>query len=353
MQSDKRKGRGAITNASGRYEQLQREALDDGWGETDEPVPPIKTTVLTDTSRTVISRNRSPDVPFEASINPYRGCEHGCIYCYARPTHAYLGLSPGLDFETQLFFKPDAAECLRKELAHPKYVPGPIALGANTDPYQPIERKFNVTRDLLELLLECSHPVMIVTKSALVERDLDLLQKLAERDLCTVAVSITTLDHSLARRMEPRATAPRRRLQTVQRLAAAGVPVRVLMAPIIPFLNDAEIETLLIACADAGAYSAHYVLLRLPLEIAGLFEQWLREHYPLKADRILARIRDSHGGRDYDSRFGKRMRGSGIYADLIAARFRQTCRRLGLEREVKLNCDQFQPPNLSGQLSLF
>ncbi len=353
--SGKRRGRGALTNASGRYEQLQREVFDDGWDASDALAAPLKTTLQVDSSRSVISRNRSPDVPFEASINPYRGCEHGCIYCYARPTHAYLGLSPGLDFETKLFFKPDAVACLRQELAHPGYVPTPIALGSNTDPYQPLERKLQITRNVLELLLECAHPLMIITKSALVERDMEVLKQLAERQLCTVAISLTTLDRTLARRMEPRAAAPQRRLQAVQRLAAAGIPVRVLMAPVIPFLNDAEIETLLAACAAAGARSAHYVLLRLPSEIAELFEQWLREHYPLKANRILARIRDSHGGLNYDPRFGQRMRGSGPYADLIAARFHTACRRLGLEsgREIKLDCAQFHPPGGGKQLSLF
>ena len=288
--------------------------------------------------------NDSPDLPFDRSINPYRGCEHGCIYCYARPSHAYLGFSPGLDFETRLVFKPDAAALLRAELAKPGYACAPIALGSNTDPYQPVERDLGITRAVLEVLADCGHPVMIVTKSARVERDIDILGAMAKDDRCSVAVSVTTLDRSLARRMEPRASAPHRRLETIRRLTAAGVPTGVMAAPMIPFVNDAELETILEHAREAGALGASYTMLRLPLEIADLFREWLDEHYPDRAERVMERIRDTRGGKDYDSTFGQRMRGTGPVAELLAKRFRLAVKRLGFPGFPALDCGGFVPP---------
>jgi DNA repair photolyase len=318
---------------------------------------PLRTRVTEERPRRVISRNDSPDVPFELSINPYRGCEHGCVYCFARPSHAYMGLSPGLDFETELFAKTGAAERLREELARPGHVPSPIALGINTDAYQPVERRLGITRELLEVLAETRHPVTIVTKSALVERDLDLLATMAQAGLAQVAVSITTLDRDLARRLEPRAAAPQRRLETMSRLSEAGVPVSLLMAPLIPVLTDGEVEGLLEAAAEAGAVAAGYVLLRLPLEVAPLFEDWLHTHVPLKAGHVLSRVRDTRGGQLYDARFGRRMVGEGAYAELLRQRFRLARRRTGLgERMPELDVSQFVPPRLpskDGQMDLF
>ncbi|MDX1513817.1 MAG: PA0069 family radical SAM protein [Gammaproteobacteria bacterium] len=348
-----RKGRGATRNESGRYESLSRERIDDGWGAADEEPPPLRTSLTPDSSRSVISTNESPDIPFDCSINPYRGCEHGCVYCYARPTHAWLGLSPGLDFESKLFFKPDAATRLRAELSRSGYRCTPMALGSNTDPYQPVERSLGVTRSILEVLEATNHPVRIVTKGALVERDMDLLSAMAKKNLCTVSVSITTLDHRLARRMEPRATAPARRLKTIRTLSDAGIPVNVLVAPIIPVLTDAELENILSAVRESGAVSAGYVLLRLPLEIKELFTDWLATHYPLKADHVIARVRDTRGGKDYDATFGRRMRGTGEYADLIARRFRLAVKRLNFPGEPELDCTIFRTPSVSGQLELF
>ena len=344
-----RKGRGTASNRSGRYESLHRESFDDGWGTVDEPLAPLRTRIEVDTSRSVISYNQSPDVPFDRSINPYRGCEHGCVYCYARPSHAYLGLSAGLDFETRLFHKPDAAEQLAKELAAPGYSPQAICLGANTDPYQPIERKIRLTRRIIEVLHACNHPLRIISKGALIERDIDLLAPMAAQNLISVSISITSLDRELSRRMEPRAAAPQRRLQTIQRLSSAGIPVRMLIAPVIPALNDEQIETLLNHAHEAGASGADYILLRLPQEIRDLFVEWLREHYPLKAAHVMARIRDSRGGKDYDSRFGTRMSGTGIFAELIAKRFALCASRLGLGVEPALDCTLFRPPELPGQ----
>lgn len=350
----RRKGRGALTNATGRFEQWSRADVDDGWGRYDEELPALDTTLVRDASRTVISYKDSPDVPFDRSINPYRGCEHGCIYCFARPTHAWLGLSPGLDFETRLFYKPDAAERLRAELAKPSYRCATLALGANTDPYQPVERKKQVTRSLLRVLDATSHPVGVVTKSALVERDVDILAAMAGRGLARVAVSVTTLDRSLARKMEPRATAPERRLETITRLARAGVPVHVLVAPIIPVVNDSEIERILEHARDAGALDAGYVLLRLPLEINDLFQEWLREHFPDRAEHVMNRIRESHAGQAYRSQFGVRMRGTGQYADLIANRFKLAHKRSNFPGMPELDTTQFCPPAVeSSQLSLF
>lgn len=349
------KGRGAVSNADGRYESITHVSEDDGWGVLDAAPPPLKTIVTNEAARTIISRNDSPDIPFDRSINPYRGCEHGCVYCFARPTHAYQGLSPGLDFETRLFAKPNAAELLAKELRKPDYKCEVMALGSNTDPYQPIERNQRITRGLLEVLAEYHHPVAIVTKSALIERDLDILVGMAQKNLATVYLSITTLDKTLARRMEPRAATPQRRLETLRTLHAAGIPVGILSAPMIPALNDTELEAILEAAVDAGARRAGYVLVRLPLEIKDLFQEWLLEHYPLKAEHVMSLIRQSHAGKEYDATFGTRMRGTGSYADMIENRYRLACKRLGLNQQrVLLDTGQFRVPLQSGdQLALF
>lgn len=337
------KGRGAITNRASRFNATWSEPIATDWAADEWEAP--KTAVTEETARTVISRNRSPDIPFDRSINPYRGCEHGCIYCYARPTHAYLGLSPGLDFETRLVVKRNAADRLRAELSRKGYQCQPIALGANTDPYQPIERSYRSTREILEVLHDCGHPVTITTKSALIERDLDLLAVMAERGLAEVQVSLTTLDRQLARIMEPRATAPARRLETVRTLADAGVPVRLLVAPIIPFINDAELEQLLATGAQHGARAASYVLLRLPLEIKDLFREWLDTHFPLRTHRVLACLADMHGGQPYDARFGTRQTGTGVFANLLQQRFVLALRRSGLSAELPgLATGRFQAP---------
>lgn len=350
-----RKGRGAASSVDGRFEPYRHEAIDDGWGSLDEPLPPLKTTVATDTARSVITHNDSPDVGFDQSLNPYRGCEHGCIYCYARPSHAYLGLSPGLDFETRLYAKHDAPELLRAELRRPGYRPRVLALGVNTDAYQPIERRLQITRRVLEVLAACEHPVSLITKSSLIERDLDLLAPMAQKGLVQAFVSVTTLKHELARKLEPRATAPTRRIETIKRLADAGVPVGVMLAPVIPVLTDGEIEAILSAAHAAGARDAGYVLLRLPHEIKDLFKDWLALHAPLAKEHVLARLREARGGRHNDPRFGSRMVGEGQYAQLIGQRFDLQCKRLGLNRErLVLATDRFQPPPASGdQLDLF
>lgn len=350
-----RHGRGALSNADGRFEPYARDAFDDGWGSLDAEPAPLTTTVSLDTTRTIICRNDSPDIPFTQSINPYRGCEHGCIYCYARPSHAYLGLSPGLDFETKLFAKPEAARLLENELRKAGYEVSPIALGANTDPYQPIERKYRITRGILEVLAAHQHPCSIVTKAALIERDIDILATMAKQRLVQVFVSVTTLNRELARKLEPRAAAPQRRLETVRALARAGIPVGVLTAPVIPALNDAEIESILEASRDAGARWAGYVLLRLPHELKDLFKEWLALHAPLKAEHVMSLIRQSRGGRENDPRFGSRMRGQGELADLIRRRFRLACRRLGLNQEsLSLDIGRFRLPARGGdQLALF
>lgn len=353
-----RKGRGAVGNPTGRFEREIRHAIDDGWDRLDDDLPPLRTTVTDETPRAIISRNTSPDISFNQSINPYRGCEHGCIYCLARPTHAYMGLSPGLDFETRLFAKPDAPALLEKELGKPGYVPQPIMLGANTDPYQPIERQRRITRGILEVLARYRHPVMITTKSALVVRDLDLLAPMAADRLVGVGISVTTLDTHLARRMEPRAAAPHRRLETITALTAAGVPVTVLTSPVIPFLTDAELESILAAAATAGARSAGYILLRLPLELKELFTDWLAAHAPGKARHVLNQLRDCRDGSLYVADFGSRMRGSGAYAELIAKRFRLACRKNGLNdrdaAEKTLTTALFRPPARDArQLALF
>jgi DNA repair photolyase len=341
---DRRRGRGACSNAGGRFERETREIYDDGW-ESAAELPSFKTNVHVDATRTIITRIQSPDISFDRSINPYRGCEHGCIYCYARPTHAYLGHSPGLEFETELYAKPDAAALLEQELANPRYKPETIALGTNTDPYQPIERQHRITRSILEVLERTGHPVGIVTKSALVTRDIDILSRMAARRLAKVAISITTLDRGLARAMEPRASTPPKRLEALRLLREAGIPAGVMVAPIVPALNESEIERILEVAAEAGAQEAGYVILRMPLEIKGLFREWLSETYPDRANRIIHLLREMHGGEDYRSEFGVRQRGTGPYANQIAMRFRQAIRRLGLNVErAALRTDLFQRP---------
>ncbi|MCB8878612.1 PA0069 family radical SAM protein [Acidisoma cellulosilytica] len=344
-----RSGRGATTNPGVRFETQETVATDDGWGSLDAcfgDLPPLETTLIRDSSRTVIARNTSPDLGFDRSINPYRGCEHGCIYCFARPSHAYLGYSPGLDFETKLLFKPEVASLLEKELRKPSYDPKPITLGANTDPYQPIERRLQLTRQVLEVLREFGHPVSIVTKSALVLRDLDILRDMASRGLVQVFLSVTTLDPALARVMEPRASAPHLRLRAVTGLKQAGVPVGVLSAPMIPGLNDVELEAIIAASAQAGADRAGYVMLRLPLELREMFEAWLNQHVPARAQHVLSLIRQVRGGALYDASFGQRFTGTGAYADLIAQRFQMATRRHGLDgRMARLDVAQFLVPD--------
>ncbi|MBW4050852.1 MAG: PA0069 family radical SAM protein [Proteobacteria bacterium] len=342
------KGRGALSNPTGRFESRRREAVDDGWYQ--EEVPDfIPTSIEPDRARSVIARNDSPDIPFEQSINPYRGCSHSCPYCYARPSHGYVGLSAGLDFETRLFYKEDAGRVLEAELAKPGYVCKPITLGANTDPYQPIERRMRVTREILEVLTRCRHPVTIITKSALVLRDLDLLGDLARDGLAGVGVSITTLDADLKRVMEPQAASPRARLEAVRRLNEAGVPTGVMVAPVIPALTDHEMEAILEACAAAGARWAGYVLLRLPHEVKDLFREWLAAHYPDRADHVMSLVRQMRGGKDYDPSFGTRMRGTGPLAELLRSRFQIACRRLGLGkgRPPPADTGLFRPPRLN------
>jgi DNA repair photolyase len=366
------RGRGAVSNASGRYERYARVLLDDGWStgqaqpsgratidNWDEPadedaLPPLKTQVFIDTSRSIITRNQSPDISFDRSINPYRGCEHGCIYCFARPSHAWLGLSPGADFESRLFVKPEAATLLAKELCHPGYTPATIAIGSNTDPYQPIEKRLKIMRSILEVLREFRHPVGIVTKSPLILRDLDILAPMAALGLVRVALSITTLDHQLARVLEPRAATPERRLETIRQLSQAGVPTAVMFAPIIPALNDGEMERVLAAAKEAGARSAGYVLLRLPLEIKELFREWLELHRPDAAKHVFSLIRQMRGGKDYDGEWFVRQRGKGPYASMLAHRFRLAVNRLGLHDSTRLRSDLFKrPPQPGEQLRLF
>ncbi len=353
--ADGRRGRGAVSNAAGRYEGNIRVNIDDGWGSLDASPQPLETRVQIDASRTIIARNQSPDISFDRSINPYRGCEHGCIYCFARPSHAWLGLSPGLDFESRLFAKPDAARLLDRELRKPSYVPRPIAMGTNTDPYQPVERRMEITRQILGVLSDFGHPVTIVTKSALVARDIDILGPMARRGLAKVAISVTTLDRKLARQMEPRAATPDRRLETIQMLAAAGIPTGAMVAPIIPGLNCHEIENILERVAKAGGRQAGYVMLRLPLEIKTLFQEWLAEQVPDRATRVMKLVRDLRGGRDYDAQWFTRQRGQGPIADLIAKRFRLCAKRLNLNADpTALRCDQFKPPPARGdQMALF
>ena len=350
-----RKGRGAVISPDGRFDAWQREVADDGWWNGEEEAP--ATELMVDTAKTVITYNTSPDIPYDRSINPYRGCEHGCAYCFARPSHAYLGLSPGLDFETRIAYKADAAECLRAELAKPKYVCRPVALGINTDAWQPVERRLRVTRGILEVLATTQHPATIVTKSALILRDLDLLADMAQGQRVHAAVSITTLDAGLARAMEPRAPSPQRRLSVIAALAAAGVPTAVMVAPLIPALSDHELEGILAAAREAGATSAGYILLRLPHEVKPLFRAWLDQYQPGRAEHVYSLMRQLHGGREYDSAFGSRQRGSGPLAEIIARRFRLAVRRLGLDApSLPLDATGFLPPQASvatPQMNLF
>ena len=349
-----RKGRGAVSNRAGRFEEEETEAIWDGWQDgSDEDSPPLRTTVTRDKSRSVIARNTSPDLGFDQSINPYRGCEHGCVYCFARPTHAWLGLSPGLDFESRLFAKPGAPRLLRQELARPRYQPKVIALGTNTDPYQPIERQHQITRGILKVLAEHRHAFSITTKSALVTRDIDVIAPMAADGLASVAVSVTTLDRALANKLEPRAPTPPRRLDAIAQLARAGIPVAVMAAPVIPALTDHELDDILAAAAAAGACAAGYILLRLPLEIRELFEEWLRSHVPDRADRVLNRMRAMRDGSLYVDEYGTRMRGTGPYAELLQQRFATACARHGLSTTgFRPDMAQFRrPPTDERQLA--
>lgn len=350
-----RRGRGAVSNPHARYEPIAKERFDDGWDFAEESGP-LETEVTLERPRVIITKNDSPDVGFDQSINPYRGCEHGCAYCFARPTHAFQGLSPGLDFETKLFAKPNAAELLEKELSKPGYVPKVIAMGTNTDPYQPIEKRFRITRGILEVLNRANHPVGLLTKSALVTRDIDILAPMADRKLAKVALSVTTLDPRLARKMEPRAASPAKRLEAIRRLSEAGIPVSVLVAPIVPGINEHEIEDILQACYAAGAREAGYVLLRLPHEIKDIMRDWLSEHYPDKLKHVLSLVQDTRGGKLYDSAWGKRQTGIGPYAWMIGRRFETASGRFGFNKMPRaLRTDLFTAPKRTGveQLSLF
>ena len=351
---DRRRGRGSASNASGRFESLARFADDDGWNSVEE-LPPLRTEVQDEQARKIITFNESPDISFDRSINPYRGCEHGCVYCFARPTHAHMGLSPGLDFETRLFAKPNAAALLEKELAAKNYQARTIAMGTNTDPYQPIERQRRITRSILEVLERTGHPVGIVTKSALITRDIDILSRMAERGLAKVAISVTTLDAGLSRSLEPRAATPSLRLKAIRQLADAGIPVATMVAPVIPRINDAEIERILDAAHAAGAREAGYVLLRLPLEVSGLMRDWLAEHRPDALNHVFSLVHSTREGKDYDSRWGLRMTGTGPYAWTVGRRFELAAARLGMNaRRLKLRTDLFTRPGQVGdQLSLF
>ncbi len=349
----RRRARGAVTNISGRFD-LTREEEADGW---EYPVdrPTFRTEISIERPRSIISYNTSPDLPFDRSINPYRGCEHGCIYCFARPSHAYLGLSPGLDFETRLIARPQAATVLAQELSKPSYRVATLAIGTNTDPYQPCEKDFAITRDCLSILADFRHPVGVVTKGTLIERDIDILSEMAANGLTRVGISLTTLDPDLSRKMEPRAPSPKRRLDTIRKLSQAGIPVRVMTSPIVPGLTDPEIEALLKAASEAGATTASWIMLRLPREVSDLWQDWLAEHYPDRVEKIMSRLREMHGGRSYDPRWGHRMRGEGKYAELVSQRFKVYARKLGLaEQAAPLRTDLFRiPPRPGDQLSLF
>jgi DNA repair photolyase len=353
VEISKRRGRGAGLNPGGRFEPTERVAFDDGW-QMLEDMPALRTEVQVERPKTIITRNESPDIAFDRSINPYRGCEHGCIYCFARPTHSYMGLSPGLDFETKLFAKPDAPKLLERELARPGYKVRTIAIGTNTDPYQPIEREWRIMRQILEVLDRANHPVAIVTKSALVMRDIDILSSMAARGIAKVGISVTTLDRKLARAMEPRASTPTRRLEAIKALSEAGIPTAIMMAPVIPALNDHEIERVLDSGKAAGASEASYVLLRLPLEVSPLFRDWLLQNYPDRYRHVMSLVRSMRDGKDYDAEFGKRMKGAGPYAWQISRRFEMAVKRLGLiRRGIQMRDDLFTPPNGNGvQLSL-
>ena len=347
-------GRAASSNHAGRFEALSRKRIDDGWA-SDEALPVLRTDVRVERPRKMITYNSSPDLPFDRSINPYRGCEHGCIYCFARPSHAYLGLSPGLDFETKLIARPDAPAVLARELAAKSYQVAPIAIGTNTDPYQPIDAKYEIMRDCLQVLSQANHPVAIVTKGSLIERDVDILGDMAKRGLVRVGISVTTLDARLSRLMEPRAPSPQRRLQMIRTLAGAGVPVRIMASPMIPALSDPELEQILRAGRDAGARTASWIMLRLPREVSPLMQEWLAQHYPDRAERIMERLREMHGGKEYDAAWHRRMRGEGPYAEMVAQRFKLAIKRLGLNEAGKpMRCDLFRAPQYeTAQMSLF
>ncbi len=336
------RGRGSESNHAGRFEQHTRVAVNDGWAR-EETLPVLRTLTSEETPRSLISYNRSPDLPFDRSINPYRGCEHGCVYCFARPSHAYLGLSSGLDFETRLVARPEAPEVLRREVAAKKYKVAPIAIGTNTDPYQPIEKNYKIVRRCLQVLSEVGHPVAIVTKGSLIERDIDILRDMATRGLVRVGISVTTLDARLSRLMEPRAPAPNRRMQVIRRLSEAGIPVRVMASPMIPALSDPELEAILATGYDAGARTASWIMLRLPREVSPLVQEWLAQHYPDRAGRIMARLREMHGGKEYDARWHTRMCGEGPYAEMVAQRFEVAVKRLGLSKSAPaMRCDLFR-----------
>lgn len=348
------KGRGTADNRVGRFEALERLSIDDGWHDGGD-LPPVRTQVQIDRPRKIITRNTSPDMPFDRSVNPYRGCEHGCIYCYARPTHSYLNLSPGLDFETRLLARPNAADLLEKEISKPGYEPAPIAFGTNTDPYQPIEGRYKIMRSCLQVLADFKHPVIITTKGMMIERDLDILGPMAADRLVRVGITVTTLKPRLSRTLEPRVPAPKRLLEVISACAGAGVPTTVMVAPIIPGLTDNELEAILKAAQAAGAGRAAYTMLRLPHEVSALFQDWLKQNYPDRFAKVMARVRESHGGRDYDPRWGKRMRGEGTHAELIAKRFKLACKRYGLTHKYpSLRTDLFHvPPRPGDQLTLF
>ncbi len=354
------KGRAASSNQVSRFDPHTRESLDDGWGSLDEEAPPLRTEVMLDATKSVINYIQSPDLPFDRTLNPYRGCEHGCIYCYARPTHAFLGMSPGLDFESKLLIKPDVVNLLKKELAHPKYKCAPIALAMNTDGYQPIEREYQLTRQVIQVLSEANHPFSMVTKSSLVERDIDLIAPMAAKGLATIFLSITTLDRQIARRLEPRAAAPERRFETLRKLSEAGIPTGVMVAPVIPALTDCDMEQILEKAHQAGVSKAGYVFLRLPHELTTLFEEWLQQYFPLKAAHVMSLVKQSRGGKAYQSEFGKRMHGEGVFADLLAKRFKLSCHKLGMTGErTGFRTDLFKIPEawrlkpVSTQLALF
>lgn len=355
------KGRGAVTNLQGRYELDQRAQFDDGWSpdSEDDARLPLKTQIFEEKARSILTRNASPDIPFSVSLNPYRGCEHGCIYCFARPTHSYLGLSPGLDFESRIYAKINAPELLLRELSKRSYTPEPIALGVNTDAYQPVERELRLTRRVIEVLHDFGHPFAAITKSSLIERDIDLLAPMAERGQAMAAVTITTLDAEIARTLEPRAATPMRRLRTIRALSEAGIPVGVSVAPVIPFVTEPDLERVLEACAEAGATSASYIVLRLPWEVAPLFKDWLAAHFPQRAERVMVRVRDMRGGKDYDSSFAHRMKGEGAWAELLKQRFAKAVKRLGLNARQHgiLDMSHFKKPAAleprNPQLNLF
>ncbi|MEM9872389.1 MAG: PA0069 family radical SAM protein [Pseudomonadota bacterium] len=354
LQTQRAKGRGAVSNADSRYAHVTRHSDADGWVQDDD-LPTLRTQVSIERPRSAITYNRSPDLPFDRSVNPYRGCEHGCVYCFARPTHAYLGLSPGLDFETRLVARPGIDAVLHRELGRKAYRVAPLAVGTNTDPYQPVERAHGIMRACLEVLEACGHPVAIVTKGTLIERDIDILSAMAQRGLARVGISVTTLDATLCRRMEPRAPTPERRLQMIERLSGAGIPVRIMASPMVPALTDPELEAILAAGKAAGARTASWIMLRLPQEVSPLWQEWLATHYPDLAGRVMSKLREMHGGKDYDARWGHRMRGTGPYAEMVAHRFKLAVKRLGLRTEAPpMRTDLFRPPRApSDQLSLF